>query len=40
MLVLPARITTHVMMMIAMKNDIMKIATGATMITNAVIVIG
>ena len=37
---LPTRITTHVVMMIVMKNDIMKIATGATTIANAVIMIG
>ena len=39
LLVLPAWITTHVMMMIAMKNNVMKIAVGATMIVNAVIMI-
>ena len=35
LLVLPARIATHVVMMIAMKNNIIKIATGVTMIANA-----
>ena len=40
LLVLPARITTHVVMMIATKNGVMKIATGATTIMNAVIMIG
>ena len=39
MLVLPARIATHVVMMIAVKNDIMKITTGIMMITNASIMI-
>ena len=37
LLVLPAQITTHVVMMIAAKNGVMKIATGATMIANAII---
>ena len=37
--VLPARITTHVVMMIAAKNDVMKIATGITTIVNASIMI-
>ena len=37
LLVLPARIATHVVMMIAMKNDVMKITTGAVTITNNVI---
>ena len=40
LLVLPARIATHVMMMIATKNGIMKIAADATMIVNVVIMIG
>ena len=40
MLVLPARITTHVVMMITTKNGVMKIAIGATMIMNAIIMIG
>ena len=40
LLVLPARIATHVMMMIATKNGVMKIAAGATTTANAVIMIG
>ena len=40
LLVLPAQITTHVVMMIAAKNGIMKITVGTTMIVNAVIMIG
>ena len=40
LLVLPARIATHVMMMIVAKNDVMKIATGVTTIVNADIMIG
>ena len=40
MLVLPARIATHVVMMIAAKNSIMKITIGVTTITNADIMIG
>ena len=40
MLVLPARIATHVVMMIAVKNDVMKIVTDAMTIANAVIMIG
>ena len=39
LLMLPARITTHVVMMITAKNDVMKIAAGTTMITNAIIMI-
>jgi len=37
---LPARIATHVMMMITMKNNIMKITTGAMTIVNTIIMIG
>ena len=37
---LPARITTHVVMMIAAKNGVMKIVAGAMTIVNAVIMIG
>ena len=40
LLVLPAQITTHVMMMIAAKNGVMKIAVGATMIANSILMIG
>ena len=40
MLVLPARIATHVVMMITAKNDVMKIVAGAMMIANVVIMIG
>ena len=40
LLVLPARIATHVVMMIATKNGILKITTGATTIANAIIMIG
>ena len=40
LLVLPAWIATHVMMMIAAKNGIIKITTGTTMIANAIIMIG
>ena len=40
LLVLPTWITTHIMMMIATKNVIMKIAVGAMTIANAVIMIG
>ena len=40
LLVLPARIATHVAMMIAAKNGVIKITTGATTIANAVIMIG
>ena len=36
---LPAHIATHVVMMIAAKNGVMKIAAGATTIVNAVIMI-
>ena len=39
LLVLPARITTHVMMMIATKNGVMKIAAGAATIANTIILI-
>ena len=39
MLVLPARIATHIVMMIAMKNGVMKIVVGATTIVNASIII-
>ena len=39
LLVLPARIATHVMMMIAVKNSVMKIATGVTTIVNVGIMI-
>ena len=37
---LPAQNTTHIVIMIAAKNDVMKIATAATMIMNAIIMIG
>ena len=37
---LPAHIATHVVMMIAAKNGVMKIATGVTTIANASIMIG
>ena len=40
LLMVPARIATNVVMMITAKNDIMKIAVGATMIANAIIMIG
>ena len=40
LLVLPARIATHIVMMIAAKNGVMKIATGVTTIANASIMIG
>jgi len=40
LLMLPARITTHIVMMITMKNGIMKMTAGTTMITNAIIMIG
>ena len=40
MLVLPTRIATHVVTMIATKNGVMKIMAGATTIVNAVIMIG
>jgi len=40
LLVLPAQITTHVVMMIAAKHGVMKIATAATTIVNAIIMIG
>jgi len=40
LLVLPARIATHVVMMIATKNGVMKITIGATTIANTVIMIG
>jgi len=40
LLVLPAWIATHVMMMITAKNGIMKIAAGSMTIANAVIMIG
>ena len=40
LLMLPARIATHIVMMIAMKNGIMKIAIGVTTIVNAGIMIG
>ena len=39
LLVLPTRIATHTMMMIAMKNNVIKITTDATTIMNAVIMI-
>ena len=39
LLVLPAQIATHVVMMIATKIGIMMIVVGATMITNAIIMI-
>ena len=39
LLMLPARITTHVVMMIATKNGVMNITVGATTIMNAVIMI-
>ena len=39
MLVLPAQIATHIVMMIAMKNGVMKIMAGAMMIANAIIMI-
>ena len=37
---LPTHIATHVVMMIAVKNDVMKITTGIMMIVNAGIMIG
>ena len=40
LLVLPARIATHVVMMITMKNGVMKITADATTIANFVIMIG
>jgi len=40
LLMLPARIATHVVMMIALKNDVMRIATGVTTIMNIGIMIG
>ena len=40
MLVLPSHIATHIMMMIAVKNSVMKIATGVMTIANAGIMIG
>ena len=40
LLVLPTWIATHVVMRITMKNSIIKIAIGATMIVNAIIMIG
>jgi len=40
LLVLPARITTHIVMMIVEKNGVTKIVTGAMTIMNAVIMIG
>ena len=39
MLVLPARIATHVVMMIAAKNGVMKITIGAMTIANTIIMI-
>ena len=40
LLVLPAQIATHVVMMIAVKNGVMKIATSVMTIANAGIMIG
>ena len=40
LLVLLARIATHIMMMIAANNSVVKITTGAMTITNAIIMIG
>ena len=40
LLVLPTRIATHIMMTIAVKNDVMKIVTCVMMIVNVVIMIG
>ena len=40
LLVLPAWIATHIMMMITAKNGVMKITVGATMIVNAIVMIG
>ena len=40
LLMLPAQIATHIMMMIATKNSVMKIMAGTTTITNAIIMIG
>ena len=40
LLMLPAQIAIHIVMMITVKNGVMKIAIGATTITNAVIMIG
>ena len=40
LLVLPAHIAAHIAMMIAVKNDVMKIATCVTTIVNADIMIG
>ena len=39
LLVLPARIATHVVMMIAMKNGAMETMAGAMMIANTVLII-
>ena len=39
MLMLPAWIATHIVMMIAVKNGVMMITAGATMIVNVVIMI-
>ena len=40
LLMLPAQIATHVVMMIAAKNSVMKIMVGSTTIENTVIMIG
>ena len=40
LLVLPAQIATHVVMMIATKIGIMMIVVGATMIANTIIMVG
>ena len=40
LLVLPSHIATHIMMMIAVKNSVMKIMTGVMTIANAGIMIG
>ena len=40
LLMLPACIATHIVMMITMKNGVMKITTGVTTIMNVVIMIG
>ena len=40
LLMLPTRIAIHIVMMIAVKNGIMKITIGAMMIVNVVIMIG
>ena len=37
---LPTQISTHVVMMIAVKNGVVKIMIGAMMIANAIIMIG